>query len=484
MPRRDNKMPKNNSELEFSKELSAKETNIPGVIVFDLPVHGDSRGWFKENYQKEKMTKLGLPEINIVQNNISFNADKGVTRGFHAEPWDKYISVATGKVFGAWVDLRPGDTFGETFTTEIDPSKAIFIPRGVANAFQALEDKTAYTYLVNAHWSAEAQSEYTFVNLADETLNIKWPIPLELAELSEKDKNHPRLPEVKPMTPRRTLVVGANGQLGRALQIKFPDAEFAGHNELDITSPDLCNVRNWNQYDTIINAAAFTAVDKAETPEGREAAWKVNAEAVANLAKIAIKYSNITLVQISSDYVFDGNKIDHTEDEPFTPLNVYGQTKAAADIVVSATPKHYIARTSWVVGDGNNFVKTMKSLAEKGIKPSVVNDQIGRLTFADDLADAIKHLVSTKASYGTYNVTSDGHSTGWADIAAEVYRLTGHDGNDVTGVSTLEYYAGKQDIATRPLQSSLNLDKIKSTGFKPLDGLDGLKNYLNSLEEK
>ena len=197
MPRRDNKMPKNNSELEFSKELSAKETNIPGVIVFDLPVHGDSRGWFKENYQKEKMTKLGLPEINIVQNNISFNADKGVTRGFHAEPWDKYISVATGKVFGAWVDLRPGDTFGETFTTEIDPSKAIFIPRGVANAFQALEDKTAYTYLVNAHWSAEAQSEYTFVNLADETLYIKWPIPLESAELSEKD-SFVKIPVAKP----------------------------------------------------------------------------------------------------------------------------------------------------------------------------------------------------------------------------------------------------------------------------------------------
>ena len=94
--------------LEFEKELTATETNIPGMLVFDLPVHGDSRGWFKENWQREKMRALGLPDMGPVQNNISFNDRKGVTRGIHAEPWDKFISVACGRVFGAWVDLRPG----------------------------------------------------------------------------------------------------------------------------------------------------------------------------------------------------------------------------------------------------------------------------------------------------------------------------------------------------------------------------------------
>ena len=82
--------------MDFEKDLRVEETNIPGLIVFDLPVHGDNRGWFKENWQRAKMTELGLPDFGPVQNNISFNAKKGVTRGIHAEPWDKYISIATG----------------------------------------------------------------------------------------------------------------------------------------------------------------------------------------------------------------------------------------------------------------------------------------------------------------------------------------------------------------------------------------------------
>ncbi|HUC96808.1 MAG TPA: NAD(P)-dependent oxidoreductase [Candidatus Saccharimonadales bacterium] len=277
---------------------------------------------------------------------------------------------------------------------------------------------------------------------------------------------------------KKTLVTGSNGQLGRALQIEFPEAEFSDYHELDITSPDLGDTRPWNQYETIINAAGYTAVDKAETSGGREAAWKLNAVAVANLGKVASKY-NLTLVHISSDYVFDGTKTAHTEDEPFSPLGVYGQTKAAGDIAASMVPKHYIARACWVIGDGNNFVRTMKSLAEKGIKPSVVNDQIGRLTFTSDLARAIKHLIDIKAPYGVYNVSGDGEPASWADIAADVYELAGHSRDEVTGVSTNQYYEGKSDISPRPLQSALSLDKIKATGFAPTDWRQSLKVYLD-----
>lgn len=186
--------------LDYGKPLALAEASIPGVLVLDLPVHGDNRGWFKENWQREKMVALGLPDFQPVQNNISFNKSVGTTRGIHAEPWDKYISVATGSVFGAWVDLREGESFGTVFTTVLDPSRAIFIPRGVGNSFQTLEPDTAYTYLVNDHWSAKAQSEYTFLNLADETVAIEWPIPLADAELSEKDRVHPRLGDVRPMS--------------------------------------------------------------------------------------------------------------------------------------------------------------------------------------------------------------------------------------------------------------------------------------------
>ncbi|MFZ1301794.1 MAG: bifunctional dTDP-4-dehydrorhamnose 3,5-epimerase family protein/NAD(P)-dependent oxidoreductase [Candidatus Microsaccharimonas sp.] len=473
-----NERPTNESGgIEFSKNLEITQTTIPGLLLVDLPVHGDSRGWFKENWQHTKMNNLGLPDLGPVQNNISFNAERGVTRGIHAEPWDKYISVATGKIFGAWVDLRQGDSFGNVFTAEIDPSRAVFVPRGVGNAFQALENNTAYTYLVNNHWSEEAQSLYTFLNLADEASGINWPIPLEEAILSDKDKAHPTIENVEPMRPPGILITGSNGQLGKALRLVFPDAEFVDRTTFDITNPDSWESRDWRQYGTIINAAAYTSVDTAETTEGRAEAWKANAVAVQYLAKLATQ-NQITLVHISSDYVFDGTHEIHDEDENFSPINVYGQSKAGGDIAAETVPQHYIARTTWVVGEGKNFIEIMKSLAEKGIKPNVVNDQIGRLTFTTDLAEGIKHLIDTNAPYGTYNITNDGEPASWADIAKKTYELTGHNANDVTGVSTAEYYADKEGIAPRPLQSTLSLEKIKTTGFKPRDWEKALKSYL------
>ena len=105
---------------------------------------------------------------------------------------------------------------------------------------------------------------------------------------------------------------------------------------------------------------------------------------------------------------------------PLTPLGVYGQTKAAGDQIVATLPHHYIVRTSWVIGDGPNFVRTMLSLAARGINPSVVDDQRGRLTFTSELARAIRHLVETRAPYGTYNVTGSGPVTSWADVARQV----------------------------------------------------------------
>src|SRR5687768_10745685 len=164
------------------------------------------------------MLGLGLTDSKPVDNNISLHEKTGTTRALHAEPWDKFISVATGRIFGAWVDLREGPSFGAVFTAELDASQAIFIPRGVGNAFQTLEDNTAYTYLVNDHWSADAQGQYTFLNLADETAAISWPVPLDEAELSDKDKAHPRLADVVPMPMKKILVVGADGQLGKALR--------------------------------------------------------------------------------------------------------------------------------------------------------------------------------------------------------------------------------------------------------------------------
>lgn len=464
------------SSLEFGKTLQAHKTAIDGLVVYDLPVHGDARGWFKENWQREKMLAARLPDFAPVQNNVSFNAEKGVTRGLHAEPWDKFISIGAGSVYGAWCDLRAGSqTYGKTFAITLDPSKAIFVPRGVANGFQALEDNTVYMYLVNDHWSADA--EYANVSIYDESLAINWPISLDQATVSDKDKAHPNLADATAIAPKKVLIVGANGQLGRAFQAIYPDAECVDRDTLDISSPEVFTARRWRDYQIILNAAAYTAVDLAETAEGRRDAWAANATAVANLAKIATEYG-ITLVHVSSDYVFDGTATQHIEDEAFSPLGVYAQSKAAGDIVASHAPRHYIARTSWVIGDGNNFVRTMASLADRGIKPSVVNDQIGRLTFTQDLADGIKHLVDTDAPFGTYNISNEGEPASWADIAKVVYELSGKSASDVTPVSTEQYYEGKEGIAPRPLQSTLSLDKIKAIGFTPRDWQVALREYL------
>ena len=103
---------------------SLETTPIPGLVVVRLDRRDDARGFFKENWQREKMLAIGLPDFGPVQNNDSFNSDRGETRGIHTEPWDKFVSLATGRIFGAWVDMREGETFGATFTLEMDTSLA------------------------------------------------------------------------------------------------------------------------------------------------------------------------------------------------------------------------------------------------------------------------------------------------------------------------------------------------------------------------
>jgi dTDP-4-dehydrorhamnose 3,5-epimerase len=455
-------------------ELSITATEIPGLLVLTLPVHHDNRGWFRENWQRAKMVELGLPDFLPVQNNVSYNNDAGVTRGMHAEPWEKLVSVTAGRAFGAWVDLRTGPTFGAVVTVELNEGTAVYVPRGVANGYQTLEPGTAYSYLVNKHWSASARDSYSFVNLADPALAIPWPRGLADAPLSDADRAHPLLQDVTPLPTGRVLILGSGGQLGRALSRLRPEADGLDQPDLDLAAPAGLDGVDWDAYEVVINAAAFTAVDAAETDEGRRAAWALNAMAVGRLCERARRHQ-FTLVHVSTDYVFDGTRDVHPEDEPFSPLGVYGQSKAAGDLCVSALSQHYLVRTSWVVGDGNNFVRTMAKLADAGVEPSVIDDQIGRLTFADDLAAGILHLVESAAPYGTYNLSSDGPPQSWADIADAVFAARGR--GPVTRVSTEQYGAGKA-MAPRPRHSVLDLTRIKATGFTPPDGSAALADYL------
>lgn len=180
-------------------EFRAHKTDIPGLLLFDVTSVGDKRGWFQEKYQKAKLVKAGMPAgFNPVQTSVSYNKESGVTRGFHAEPWDKYISVVSGKVFCAYLDLRPGKYFGKVVTILLDNNKSVFLPKGVANSFQTLSE-TYYIYSVNDYWTPANYDKYTFANLADPDIGVNWPIPLEKSTMSDRDKNHPLLKDVKPM---------------------------------------------------------------------------------------------------------------------------------------------------------------------------------------------------------------------------------------------------------------------------------------------
>jgi len=181
-------------------EVTGHTTGIPGLIWFDVTAVGDERGYFQEKYQRAKLVAAGLPEdFTVIQTSIAYNKERGVVRGFHAEPWNKYISVVTGTIFVAYVDLRSGNSFGKVVTLEADKNKAVFVPKGVGNSYQTTSADVHYMYSVNAHWSEDAYKTATFVNLGDPALGVTWPIPLNQATMSDRDRNHPMLADITPM---------------------------------------------------------------------------------------------------------------------------------------------------------------------------------------------------------------------------------------------------------------------------------------------
>jgi dTDP-4-dehydrorhamnose 3,5-epimerase/reductase len=354
---------------------------------------------------------------------------------------------------------------------------AVFVPRGVANGYQTLDDATSYTYLVNDYWTPDAR--YLAVDLADPVLALDWPVAPGERVLSERDTSAPGVSSVAPFARRRPLVIGAYGQTGRALLAAFPEARGVGRGELDLTDPDAVERWPWADHDLVLNAAAYTAVDAAETDEGRRDAWLLNAVAPAALAAHSVRHG-FTLVHYSSDYVFDGSRAEHDEREPPSPLGVYGQSKAAGDLAVGAAPRAYVIRTSWLVGDGPNFVRTMAGLAVSGGSPRVVGDQVGRLTFAGELARATRHLLGTGTPYGTYHVSNAGPPMSWAQVAREVFTLLGRDPGEVREITTAQYAEGRL-VAARPASSLLSMRRIEATGFEPSDARAALRRYVTSL---
>ena len=263
---------------------------------------------------------------------------------------------------------------------------------------------------------------------------------------------------------KKILVTGANGQLGQCLQkisSQFEEFEFifTDSETLDITIKEEVNDFFWqNAPDFCINAAAYTAVDLAETDV--EKAFLVNADGAENLAE-ACAENNAQFIHVSTDYVFDGeNNLAYTEEDFTNPLGVYGASKLAGDeLALEVNPCSVILRTSWVYSEfGKNFVKTMLNLFATKEELSIVADQFGQPTNANDLAEAIMKIIkSEKITPGIFNFSNLGRIS-WFDFAEKIAELS-EAKIKLNAIETSQY----PTPAKRPKNSVLDLDKISKT---------------------
>lgn len=279
---------------------------------------------------------------------------------------------------------------------------------------------------------------------------------------------------------KKIIVTGANGQLGRAINLQYADStEYELINtdvgELDITRVDKVMefARDVRPY-AIINCAAYTAVDACEKEE--DLAFRINAIGARNLS-IAAEETGAKLMHISTDYVFDGNgHRPYIETDPTGPQGAYGRTKLAGEnFVKEFSNRHFIIRTAWLYGDGKNFVRTMLRLSETNDKVRVVMDQVGSPTSASELAKAVAYLLPTE-NYGLFHGTCEGDCS-WAEFTKEIFRLAGK-GTTVEAITTEEYGAA----AKRPAYSILENYMFKmTTDFLFADWHDAIAEYLRSM---
>lgn len=276
------------------------------------------------------------------------------------------------------------------------------------------------------------------------------------------------------------LVTGANGQLGTELSKMMDDRglNYWGYDakDMDITNRDLVfdKIRDLKP-DVIFHCAAYTAVDPAED-DGKTLNWHVNVDGTKNVAEAAAEVG-ATLVYISTDYVFDGtNEGEYQVDDATNPQNEYGRAKLAGENAVrAASDNYYIIRTSWVFGEyGKNFVYTMLNLAKTHDTLTVVNDQVGRPTWTNTLAQFMLYVVKNQAAFGTYQLSNDDSCT-WYEFAREI--LKDMD-TKVLPVTSAQY----PQKAKRPAHSIMSLDKAKATGFVVPTWEEALGKFLRSVD--
>lgn len=292
----------------------------------------------------------------------------------------------------------------------------------------------------------------------------------------------------------KILITGANGQLGRDLmheltsrkiqciasdiQENYSGSEQCEYIKLDITDSEAVNnALRSAMPERIIHCAAWTAVDAAEEESNHAKVHAINSLGTENISKTCAEIDAI-MTYISTDYIFDGTgtRAWKPDDENYSPLNYYGQTKLEGELAVKKyLQKFFIVRIAWVFGNnGNNFVRTMLKLSQTHDTLRVVNDQIGTPTYTPDLSRLLADMNETQ-KFGIYHATNEGGFISWYDFAREIFSQAGVNVN-VIPVTTEEYGLSK---AKRPYNSRLDKSKLLTEGFTPLpDWKDALRRYL------
>ncbi|MCK4592600.1 dTDP-4-dehydrorhamnose reductase [Candidatus Parcubacteria bacterium] len=256
----------------------------------------------------------------------------------------------------------------------------------------------------------------------------------------------------------KILILGHKGMLGNELADVFKDRHelvLWDRDQIDISNKDdVMKKIGELKPDIVINAAAYTAVDKAESE--KDLVYKVNGCAVGFLSTIC-KEINALFIHFSTDYVFDGeNHIGYKENHPYKPINLYGRSKALGEkMILDIEPRYYIIRTSWLFGKyGKNFVETMLRIANEGKDLRIVNDQFGSPTYAKDIAKKVRELIESEKPYGIYHITNS-ESCNWYEFALKIFEFSGLDPN-VQPVTSEEF----PTPAKRPTYSMLVNTKL------------------------
>ncbi len=492
------------------KNLTITDTNGADCLIVDPRRFGDARGFF-ESVTIDELNHLGFNKFSQFSDSMS---GKGILRGLHyqEDPYcqAKMVRCVRGRVIDIVRDIRKDSpTYGETVAVELTPENGtfLFVPRGYAHAYLALEDNSLFEYyvdneyntrkeggisykdpdmVVNLYTRENPEEEYKVEKLSIYDLLKKYGIDTPL--ISEKDEVRKPLSETSvnfTRAKRRYLVTGVTGQLGYDIVKELHnrgeyDILAPTSKEMDITDKDqVMEVIKAYKPDVIFHCAAWTAVDKAE--EEKEACEKVNVEGTKNIVDASIKVG-AKIVYMSTDYVFDGTKEGYYNEEDKTnPQSVYGLTKYQGEEEVRRNPNHFITRISWVFGiNGNNFIKTMIKLSDKYKELSVVDDQVGSPTYTVDLSKLLVEMAHTD-KYGTYNATNTGYCT-WAEFAEAIFKEYGVKVK-VNHVTTAEYFKDKPH-ATRPENSKFTWDKLEANGFAKMpEWQDALRRYIKEFNE-